>query len=504
MPQERSQERNARGIRLIKSLRFRLALSYAVFCAIMLTGLGVVLRGVLTNVIESTVHRLLDEEWAALKGFIDIDKRGQLVWTHDPADREETAIIERLRLIYMIANSSGEVIESSELYRELGYESPASVGTVLASGQPYYVKRFNGKQPFLVRQASLTEGKSQYFVALGRDFGPSQGVINQFTLIYFSSLPLFVLSAAALGWFLARRAMQPVSDVAALAEQISGRNLRVKMPLRNSDDELDHLISAFNQMVERLEVSFSQIAQFSTDVSHELRTPVTIVRGQLEVALMTAANEEELRAAIESALGDIDRLSQIIRALLHLAKAESGQIALQLQREDLTPLTARVLEELEIAAADKGVTLTSKLARNAWVRCDHLQIERVLYNLIDNAIKYTPMGGNVHVSLSESPGDGIARLEVQDNGVGIPAEHIPHLFDRFYRVPSRGGEEKGLGLGLSFVAWIVKAHNGSIQVDSRDGEGTKFTVSLPLAADSTPIEPTHGNLTSTSGRNSHP
>lgn len=497
------QERNPRGIRLIKSLRFRLALSYAIFCAILLTGLGVVLRGVLTNVIENTVHRLLDEEWAALKGFIDIDKSGQLVWTHDPADTEEAVIVERLRLVYMIANSSGEVIETSELYRELGFESPATVGTVLASGQPIYVKRLRNSHPYLVRQASLTEGKSQYFVALGRDFGPSQGVIDQFTLIYFSSLPLFVLSAAALGWFLARRAMQPVTDVAALAEKISGRNLRVKLPLRNSDDELDHLIGSFNQMVERLDVSFSQIAQFSTDVSHELRTPVTIVRGQLEVALMTAANEEELRAAIESALGDIDRLSQIIRALLNLAKAESGQISLQLNREDLSPLTAQVVEELEIAAADKNVTLTAKLARNVWVQCDHLQIERVLYNLIDNAIKYTPSGGQVHVTLDESTEDGIALLEIQDNGIGISAEHIPHLFDRFYRVPSRTGEEKGLGLGLSFVAWIVKAHNGSIQVDSSEGAGTKFTVSLPLAANTTQLEIEHGNLTPAAGRNTH-
>lgn len=499
-----AQERNPSGIRLIKSLRFRLAVSYAIFCAIMLTSLGVVLRGVLTNVIESTVHRLLDEEWAALKGFIEINKQGQLVWRHDPTDREEEVIIERLRLVYMIANSSGEVIESSELYRELGFDSPAAIGTVLASGLPNYVTRFRGDHPYLVRQASLMEGSSQYFVALGRDFGPSQGVINQFTWIYFSSLPLFVLSAAALGWFLARRAMQPVTDVAELAEKISGRNLRVKMPLRNSDDELDHLISAFNQMVERLEVSFSQVAQFSTDVSHELRTPVTIVRGQLEVALMTAANEEELRAAIESALGDIERLSQIIRALLQLAKAESGQIVLQLAKEDLFPFTSQVLEELEIAAADKDVTLTSKLSRNIWVQCDHLQIERVLYNLIDNAIKYTPSGGKVHVTLFDSPEDGIAILEVQDNGIGIPAEHIPHLFDRFYRVPSRTGEEKGLGLGLSFVAWIVKAHNGSIQVDSSEGAGTKFTVSLPLAANSSQIETDHGNLTPATGRHTNP
>jgi heavy metal sensor kinase len=356
----------------------------------------------------------------------------------------------------------------------------------------------------MVRQAALREGKAVLFVALGRDFGPSQGVINQFTLIYFSSLPLFVLSAAALGWLIARRAMRPVSDVAALAEQISGKNLNLKLPLRNSDDELDHLIGSFNRMVERLEKSFTQIAQFSTDVSHELRTPVTIVRGQLEVALMTASSEEELRAAVEAALVDIDRLSRIIRALLQLAKAESGQIILQLKEEDLSPLTDQVMSELEIPAADKGVELRARVEKSCPVLADHLQLERVLYNLIDNAIKYTPSGGSVEVRLVKQESTGTVLLEVADDGIGIPAEHLPHLFDRFYRVPERAGQEKGLGLGLSFVAWIVKAHHGIIQVESEVGKGTKFTVSLPLAPSPDIQSSTHGNLTQTAGRNPHP
>ncbi len=348
-----------REIRLVKSLRFRLALSYAIFCAIILSSLGFVLRGVLTNVIESTVERLLDEEWAALKGFIQIDKKGALRWTHDPSDREETAIVQRLRFLYMVANRTGEVIESSDNFRDLGFESPATIVSALDSGQVRFVIRTNAQgNPFMVREGALREGAYVFFVALGRDFAPSRGVINQFTWIYFSSLPVFVLCAAALGWFLARRAMQPVSDVAALAERISGHNLNVKLPLRHSDDELDHLIGSFNRMVERLEKSFTQIAQFSTDVSHELRTPVTIVRGQLEVALMTATSEQELRAAVEGALSDIERLSSIIRALLQLAKAESGQILLQLQPADLVPLARQVFEEMEIAAADKNVRLS--------------------------------------------------------------------------------------------------------------------------------------------------
>jgi heavy metal sensor kinase len=495
-----------RDFRILKSLRFRLALSYAIFCAILLTSLGVVLRGVLTNVIENTVQRLLDEEWAALKGFVQIDKKGALVWTHDPNDHEEAAIVERLRLIYMIANSRGEVLESSALFQEIGFESPATISAVLDSSEVRFVVRSNASgQPFMVREGILREGKIVFFVGLGRDFAPSQGVIDQFTWIYFSSLPVFVLLAAALGWFLSRRAMQPVIEVATLAEQVSGRNLNLKLPARNSGDELDHLIGSFNRMVERLEKSFTQIAQFSTDVSHELRTPVTIVRGQLEVALMTANSEQELRAAVEGALADIERLSNIIRALLQLAKAESGQIVLQLHAEDLVSLARQVVEEMDIAAADKDVCLRGDFSHSAWVQADHIQIERILFNLIDNAIKYTPSGGSVEVRVHTNPLSGQAILEVSDNGVGIPEEHLPHIFDRFYRVPAQpGAPEKSLGLGLNFVAWIVKAHNGNIRAVSQLGKGSCFIVSLPLAPTPESTVNQHGNLTPASGRSSHP
>lgn len=491
--------------RIFKGLRFRLALSFTLFFAILLTGFGFVLRGMLSGVIETTVQGLLDEEWAACKGFLRINAKGILEWNYDPNDKEEAAIVERLRLIYMIADDKGEVLESSEMYREMGFQSPAIITQVLAGNKPSYTFHPNLRgQVFMVRQGTLSEHNHRYFVALGRNFTPSQRVIDEFSVDYFLALPFFILTAAFLGWLLARRAMQPVTEVAAQVAQVSGSNLSLRVPLRGSRDELDHMIANFNGMVERLEKSFQQIRQFSTDVSHELRTPITVVRGQLEVAMMTARTEAELRDAIEAALVDIDRLSQIVRALLNLAKAEGGQLNLQMEEIDLVPLIKEVVSELEIPALDRQVELRHILPRNAFLSGDRIQLERLLYNLIDNGIKYTRLSGFVEVFLSIQQDASKISLEIRDNGEGIAPEHLPHLFDRFYRVPGpENGVEKGLGLGLSFVSWIVKAHNGEIQVRSELGVGTTFVVTFPLIAAAAKNQSDYGNQRETTGRYSN-
>jgi signal transduction histidine kinase len=220
--------------------------------------------------------------------------------------------------------------------------------------------------------------------------------------------------------------------------------------------------------------------QFSTDVSHELRTPLTAIRGQLEVAMFTAQTPEQYREAIMNALEDVERLSRTVRALLLLSQAESGQLALQMQTLDLSQAVREILEQFEIAAEAGKLRLTSSLEPDALITADRVQMERLISNLVSNAIKYTPEGGLVHVAVRRDSTE--VCLEVEDTGEGIPAEHLPHIFDRFYRVPKRESTpERGLGLGLSFVAWIVRAHHGRIEVDSSVGQGSRFRVWLPAA-----------------------
>jgi len=215
-------------------------------------------------------------------------------------------------------------------------------------------------------------------------------------------------------------------------------------------------------------------------VSHELRTPITAIRGQLEVALFTAETTDHYREAIFNALTDIDRLSQIVRALLLLSQAEGGQVVLQKARLNLCEVVEDLVEQFQIPAEAVGVSLTAELPAECTVEVDRVQIERMITNLLSNALKFTPEGGTVKMSLQVQP--AFIEIIVKDTGRGIPAEHLPHIFDRFYRVPGKGtapGPEQGLGLGLSFVAWIVKAHNGKIEVESTPGKGTRFIIRLP-------------------------
>jgi heavy metal sensor kinase len=279
---------------------------------------------------------------------------------------------------------------------------------------------------------------------------------------------------------MAGRALTPVLAVAQTAQRISGLNLSLRIPTRDAGDELDYLILTFNRMIDRLEASFQQIRQFSTDVSHELRTPITGIRGQLEVALFTAQTTDQYREAMFNSLQDIDRLSQIVRALLLLSQAESGQLVLQKSRMNLCEVAEDLVDQFQIPAEAAGVRLTAQLPALCEADFDRVQIERMITNLLSNALKFTPEGGEVQVIVESRP-DAV-ELIVQDTGRGIPTEHLPHIFDRFYRVPGHGtapSPEQGLGLGLSFVAWIVKAHEGKIDVESTPGTGTRFVIRLP-------------------------
>jgi len=286
------------------------------------------------------------------------------------------------------------------------------------------------------------------------------------------------LAVSILGWFAAGRAMHPLLEVVEATSAVSAGNLSLRIRPLGSGDELDTLIATFNRMMERLEQSFERVRQFSIDASHELRTPLTAVRGQLEVALMTARTKEQYREAIESALQDVERLSQIVKSLLLLAQAESGQVPLTKERQDLTPIVAELVTQFLVAGEEKQIRIVPELADRCPGEVDRLQFERLIYNLLSNALKFTQPGGEIHVSLARVS-DHI-RLVISDNGPGIPAAHLPHIFERFYRVREQdNGDARGAGLGLSFVAWIVQAHGGKVEVSSSEEHGTTFEVNLP-------------------------
>lgn len=479
----------------------RLMVSYALFFAILLIGTAIVLRARLSTVLYSQAQGILEQQWAAMKGgYMRIEDYGnkpaELSWYYDQEDYDERFIVERFRRALLVTDASGQnVLFSSTTYDSMAKETAAQiqgrVRAVLASpGRVFWDTRYSDGEPYLIRAGVIfsEQHKAPYYAAIGTPLTNNQKVLRAYTLFFVGFIPAALILGSWLGWYMAGRALTPVLAVAQAAQRISGSNLSLRIPTRGANDELDYLILTFNRMIDRLEASFQQIRQFSTDVSHELRTPITAIRGQLEVALFTAKGTEQYRDAIVNALQDIDRLSQMVRALLLLSQAESGQLALQKTRTDLCAVVHDLAEQFQIPAEAAGVRLLAQVPARCFATVDRVQIERMLTNLLSNAVKFTPEGGTVRISL-EAEEDAV-ELAVEDSGRGIAEQHLPHIFDRFYRVPGSGtapGPDQGLGLGLSFVAWIVKAHDGSIDVKSSPGRGTRFQIKLPAGEAPAPV-----------------
>lgn len=478
-------EARAAPRRISRWLRFRLTLTFALVLAALLLSMGFIFRAVIVSIQNDQMAETMSEEWASLRGHLDFQQApggGDVpVWRFDRADPDDELAVVRLRRTLLIADANGQILELADGFRSLQTETPESIRKAVGAGSMTMgVRHSREGQPFMVRAGVMQDGNRRFYVALGRPLSRQYELRQRFTLAYFSLVPVLLMGASLIVWLVSKRALQPVSDLARETEAISGSNLKVRIPSRGAGDELDHLIDNFNRMVERLEKSFNQTRQFSTDVSHELRTPLTVIRGHLEVALMTASSEAQYREAITTALSQVERLSGMVRSLLHLSQAESGQMTLQKEIFDVAEATRAAAEQFRPLAEASGLSIAYQGAARCLMYADPVQIERLLLNLLSNAVKYTEPGGSISLSVREL--DGSVELEVRDTGIGIPKEAAPHVFERFYRVRREGTESNdGYGLGLSFVSWIVEAHGGTITVDSEPGQGSCFRAVLPGA-----------------------
>ena len=469
-----------------RSLRLRLTLSYALFFTLLLAILSLGLRQFLASTLDSQIRGNLDQDWAALKGYFRVDK-GHDNWLIDQGDPDEAALKGRLHRVFFLADAMGREKDASDIYKSLGLDPPDQIRQTIAGKKTIWEEKVDPKGEHYLIRASFDRDEdidAYYYIAIGRSLKGNREILDRFTWLSVGVIPLLAFGGSVLGWIYTGRALSPVMNIARTAQRITGSNLSMRIPTRKSRDELDYLIETFNRMIERLEFSFNQVRQFSTDVSHELRTPITVIRGQLEVALFTAKAPEEYRNAIADALHDVERLSAIVRALLLLSQAETGQVVLQKTEVDLVEVLSDIVDQFQIPAEGAGVRL---YIADAPPECpadvDRVQFERMISNLLSNAVKFTPRGGEVRVCLRMPREDSDAiEIEITDTGRGISPDHLPHIYDRFYRVNEPSSDatpEKGLGLGLSFVAWIAKAHHATLDVKSRPGEGTTFTIRLP-------------------------
>jgi heavy metal sensor kinase len=316
--------------------------------------------------------------------------------------------------------------------------------------------------------------------------------LGEFGEVLLLGFPIAVLLAGFGGYALARKALAPIDSMASQAKTISAERLDDRLSIENPEDELGKLGTVFNDMLGRLQAAFDQLRRFTSDASHELRTPLTAIRSVGEVALQDQRSPAEYRDVIGSMLEEVDRLTRLSESLLALSRADSGHVHLQRENIPLLRLAKDASSVVEVLAEEKRQRIDIEGDEDLIVSVDRLILRQAIVNLLDNAIKYSPSGSRILVRVGAGA-DGEVFLEVADQGTGIPREHQPYVFDRFYRVDkARTREWGGAGLGLSITRWAVEAHGGEISLQSEEGRGSTFRMALPAVAHSATSSPEGG------------
>lgn len=461
------------------SLRVRLTLWYGTALASVLVVCGVILYGALAKALKEHVDRSLEETAAVAERSLEEHRFGPFLLYEDLSqDFPELATLDKF---FQIFGPTGQItIQSPNIQSRDIPLSRTALEAALAGQTTFESVRFSGEPPIRLISVPVRHGGSLVnIVRVGTSLQPLEETLHRLLIILLITMPLALLASLGGGWFLAGRALRPVGAITQAAERIAGGDLTQRLSESTAQDEIGRLAATFNAMIGRLEASFRQIRQFTSDASHELRTPLTVLKGETELALRRPRSADDYRMVLESSLEEIDRMSRIVDELLFLSRADLGEIKMESRPVRLDQLFDDLKRQAEVLGQEQAVQIVIGLIEPATVAGDDMRLRELVLNLLDNAIKYSPPGGRVEMSVVTQ--DDTARLSVSDQGIGVSLEEQAHIFDRFYRTDAaRAHTKKGTGLGLAICKWIVDAHHGTIEVQSEPGKGSTFTVILPL------------------------
>ncbi len=462
------------------SIRFRLVMWYAG----LLTGIFLLLCVLLYLNLRHFLENDLRESQArrarqiAQTLLVHVQQTGERYVASQTKDWYEPEINGRF---IRITRADGETVYLSGAPKDGSFD-PRQVPALTPSSQPEFshkLKLPGGKTLLIAALNFKSSGHPAYLVEFGELLDPVETMLDHLFLQLALGLPIAVLVAVGGGYLLVRRALQPVEVITHKAERITQHNLSERLPEAHTGDELQRLSHSLNRMIVRLDDAFQNSKRFVADASHELRTPLTILRGELENLSEDAQLNPEVRSRLGSVLEEIERLSRIVEQLFALSRLDAGEAQTEWTQFDLAELAKTTTEQMSLLAEDKGIAITCQASQKVPVEGDRARLKQVVVNLLDNAIKYTPEKGMIQLRVHGANGHAI--LEVADNGIGIPPDALPHIFERFYRVDqARANGSESAGLGLSIVKSICTAHGAEVEVQSTIGKGSRFRFKLPL------------------------
>ena len=464
-----------------KSIRSRLTAWYVILLAIILILFSVLLNYFLSK----RLYESVDNSLTVSATVVSTSATMRLTSSPLPGLNEFFDQFLRegnLNKFYRIYDGSGSVgSRSSNISASEFPLSGTAYADALKGNNSYETFKVGGKHPIrVITMPVMVNDKLVNLVQVGTSLQAVQETLRNLKIILFTAVPSVLIFAALFARFMARRALKPISRIIDTARDIGqGQELSKRIPVLKIKDELGKLALTFNEMMNRLENSFKQMRQFSSDASHELRTPLTVLKGQNELILSKLRKPEEYQEVISSNLEEINYMSKVLEDLFLLSKSDENQVSLDCKQVNLKPLVEEVCKHAEVLAEEKNIKIIIAFLEVVQVKGDEVRLRQMSWNILQNGIKYTQCGGELKVSLQN---DGeFALMTIQDTGIGIPEEDLGFIFNRFYRVDkARSRDEGGSGLGLSICRQIAEAHKGTIEVESKLGVGTRFKIRIPL------------------------
>ncbi len=452
-------------MKFLKSIKFRLTLWYLAAIVAMLAVFGTFSYYLLSRSLYRGLDDALRARFIELQGSIRIEGR-------------QAVFVEKVPEIVMIYDDDGVLMQ--RLGPNVQFSSIHTTVEQALFGKSGFQSASRAEGPDVRFYAAPynVDSQTRVAIAVGRTTNDIVSVLAIFRMVILNSSIFVVILAGVGGVFLTDRTLKPVEQIAEAARTIGESDLSRRIEVQ-TDDELGLLAATLNGMIGRLEEAFKKERQFVADASHELRTPLAIIQAESSLALEKDRSQAEYRRSLELVSQEIEFMSQIVGKMLLLARSDSGSEPIDFEDVKLKPLLAELAQDLDLLVQDKGLTLELGSMDELKVRGDRIKLRQLFLNILDNAVRYTPGGGTITASLARRDGQAVA--SVSDTGIGIPAEHLPFIFDRFYRVDkARTASDGGTGLGLSIALSVAKMHGGGIEVESEPDKGTTFRVVLPL------------------------
>lgn len=447
--------------------------------AVILILFGFALYGVMAKALKDQVDRSLEEAASVAIRSLEERRFGPFLLFEDLSlDFPELAVLDKF---FQIFGPSGKItIQSPNIVNRDIPLSRTALEAAFAGRTTFESARFPNDPPLRLISVPVQHGGALVnVIQVGTSLQPVEEMLHRLLIILLVTMPLAVLLSLGGGWFLSGRALRPVESITVAARRIAAGDLTQRLVVPPVQDEIGRLAGTFNDMIARLEASFKQVRQFTTDASHELRTPLTVLKGETELALRRPRSAEDYRLVLESSLEEIDRMGRIVDELLFLSRADLGEIQMDAKPVRLDTILEDLRRQADVLGQEHQVHVAVTTLEPATVMGDEMRLRELFLNLLDNAVKYSRPGGRVEMSLVTE--HGTARAAIADHGIGIGRDEQAHIFDRFYRTDAaRSHAKKGTGLGLAICKWIADMHHGRIAVDSEPGKGATFTVTLPL------------------------